>query len=189
MFSSPTAIRVLKKQDARFLEEHDLSQLRYLFLAGEPLDEPTASWISHGLGGTAVIDNYWQTETGWPVLALMPGVELKPVRFGSPGLPTPGFDLRVIDETTGERVPPGTKGVLVIRPPLPPGCMTTVWNDDARFLSSYFSHFKELLYSSLDWAIQDEDGYTFIPVSYTHLRAHETSLHLVCRLLLEKKKK
>ena len=162
MFSSPTAIRVLKKQDARFLEEHDLSQLRYLFLAGEPLDEPTASWISHGLGGTAVIDNYWQTETGWPVLALMPGVELRPVKFGSPGLPTPGFDLRVIDESTGARVPPGTKGVLVIRPPLPPGCMTTVWNDDARFLSSYFSHFKELLYSSLDWAIQDEDGYTFI---------------------------
>ena len=162
MFSSPTGIRVLKKQDPKFLAQHDLSQLRYLFLAGEPLDEPTATWISDGLGGTTVIDNYWQTETGWPVLALMPGVELRPVKFGSPGLPTPGFDLRVIDESTGARVPPGTKGVLVIRPPLPPGCMTTVWNDDARFVSSYFSHFSELLYSSLDWAIQDEDGYTFI---------------------------
>ena len=162
MFSSPTGIRVLKKQDPEYLARYDLSKLRYLFLAGEPLDEPTASWISEGLGGTTIIDNYWQTETGWPVLALMPGVELKPVKFGSPGLPTPGFDLRVIDESTGARLPPGTKGVLVIRPPLPPGCMTTVWNDDARFLSSYFSHFKELLYSSLDWAIQDEDGYTFI---------------------------
>ncbi|MDC7806019.1 propionate--CoA ligase [Luteimonas sp BLCC-B24] len=162
MFSSPTGIRVLKKQDPKFLAQYDLSQLRYLFLAGEPLDEPTATWISDGLGGTTVIDNYWQTETGWPVLALMPGVELRPVKFGSPGLPTPGFDLRVIDESTGARVPPGTKGVLVIRPPLPPGCMTTVWNDDARFVSSYFSHFSELLYSSLDWAIQDEDGYTFI---------------------------
>ncbi|NYZ63604.1 propionate--CoA ligase [Luteimonas deserti] len=162
MFSSPTGIRVLKKQDPKFLAQYDLSQLRYLFLAGEPLDGPTATWISDGLGGTTVIDNYWQTETGWPVLALMPGVELRPVKFGSPGLPTPGFDLRVIDEATGARVPPGTKGVLVIRPPLPPGCMTTVWNDDARFVSSYFSHFSELLYSSLDWAIQDEAGYTFI---------------------------
>ncbi|ASR43866.1 propionate--CoA ligase [Xanthomonas citri pv. mangiferaeindicae] len=162
MFSSPTAIRVLKKQDPKFLRQYDLSALRYLFLAGEPLDEPTASWINAGLGDTTIIDNYWQTETGWPVLALMPGVEMKPVKFGSPGLPTPGYDLRVIDEATGERVPPGTKGVLVIQPPLPPGCMTTVWNDDARFVSSYFSHFKALVYSSLDWAIQDEDGYTFI---------------------------
>ncbi|MHC9084699.1 propionate--CoA ligase [Luteimonas sp. RIT-PG2_3] len=161
MFSSPTAVRVLKKQDASFLTQYDLSKLQYLFLAGEPLDEPTAQWINQGLGKT-VIDNYWQTETGWPVLALMPGVEMKPVKFGSPGLPTPGYNLRVIDETTGAEAAPNTKGVLVIQPPLPPGCMTTVWNDDARFLSSYFSHFNELLYSSLDWAIRDDDGYTFI---------------------------
>ncbi|KLI99114.1 propionate--CoA ligase [Luteimonas sp. FCS-9] len=161
MFSSPTGIRVLKKQDPAFLRKYDLSALRYLFLAGEPLDEPTAQWIDAGLGKT-VIDNYWQTETGWPVLTLMPGVEMKPVKFGSPGLPSPGYDLRVIDEATGEAAAPGRKGVLVIRPPLPPGCMTTVWNDDQRFLSSYFSHFDELLYSSLDWAIRDEDGYTFI---------------------------
>lgn len=161
MFSSPTAVRVLKKHDAAFLKQYDLSKLQYLFLAGEPLDEPTASWISDGIGKT-IIDNYWQTETGWPVLALMPGVDMKPVKFGSPGLPTPGYNLRVIDEATGEEAAPNTKGVLVIQPPLPPGCMTTVWNDDARFISSYFSHFKELVYSSLDWAIRDEDGYTFI---------------------------
>ena len=161
MFSSPTAIRVLKKQDPAWLEKYDLSQLRYLFLAGEPLDEPTAQWITGALG-TTVIDNYWQTETGWPVLSLMPGVELKPVKFGSPGLPTPGYDIAVIDEATGEETAPGEKGVLVIRPPLPPGCMTTVWRDDKRFIDSYFSHFKELLYSSLDWAIRDEDGYTYI---------------------------
>ncbi|ALN82001.1 propionate--CoA ligase [Lysobacter antibioticus] len=161
MFSSPTGIRVLKKQDASWLKKHDLSKLRWLFLAGEPLDEPTAHWITDGIGKT-IIDNYWQTETGWPVLSLMPGLELKPVKFGSPGLPTPGYHLRVIDEATGADVGPREKGVLVIVPPLPPGCMTTVWNDDARFLSSYFSHFKELLYSSLDWAIRDEDGYTFI---------------------------
>lgn len=161
MFSSPTGIRVLKKQDASWLKKHDLSKLQWLFLAGEPLDEPTAHWITDGIGKT-IIDNYWQTETGWPVLSLMPGLDLQPVKFGSPGLPTPGYHLRVIDEATGADVGPREKGVLVIVPPLPPGCMTTVWNDDARFLSSYFSHFKELLYSSLDWAIRDEDGYTFI---------------------------
>jgi len=161
MFSSPTAIRVLKKQDPAWLKRYDLSALQYLFLAGEPLDEPTAQWISTGLGKT-VIDNYWQTETGWPVLALMPGVELKPVKFGSPGLPTPGYRVRVIDENTGHDAAPNQKGVLVIEPPLPPGCLTTIWGDDARYVSSYFSHFKELLYSSLDWAIRDEDGYAFI---------------------------
>ncbi|QWP76437.1 propionate--CoA ligase [Lysobacter sp. K5869] len=161
MFSSPTGIRVLKKQNAAWLKKHDLSQLQWLFLAGEPLDEPTAHWITDGIGKT-VIDNYWQTETGWPVLALMPGLDLKPVKFGSPGLPMPGYHLRVIDEADGHDVAPNEKGVLVIVPPLPPGCLTTVWNDDARFLSSYFGHFKELLYSSLDWAIRDEDGYTFI---------------------------
>ncbi len=161
MFSSPTGIRVLKKQDPAFLKKHDLSKLQWLFLAGEPLDEPTAHWITDGIGKT-IIDNYWQTETGWPVLSLMPGLDLKPVKFGSPGLPTPGYKLRVIDESTGDDVKAGEKGVLVIEPPLPPGCLTTVWNDDARFLSSYFSHFKQLVYSSLDWAIRDEDGYTFI---------------------------
>ena len=161
LFSSPTAVRVLKKQDQAWLAKYDLSALRYIFLAGEPLDEPTAQWIHDALGKT-VIDNYWQTETGWPVLALMPGVELKPVKLGSPGLPAPGYDIRVIDEATGEETAPGQKGVLVIRPPLPPGCMTTVWRDDKRFIDSYFSHFSELLYSSLDWAIRDGDGYTFI---------------------------
>ncbi|NZA27640.1 propionate--CoA ligase [Luteimonas sp. SJ-92] len=161
MFSSPTAIRVLKKQDPAWLTKYDLSALQYLFLAGEPLDESTAHWITDGIGKT-VIDNYWQTETGWPVLALMPGVEMKPVKFGSPGLPVPGYRLRVIDETSGGEAAPGEKGVLVIDPPLPPGCMTTVWRDDERFLASYFSHFRELVYSSLDWAIRDAEGYTFI---------------------------
>ncbi|AKC85983.1 propionate--CoA ligase [Pseudoxanthomonas suwonensis] len=161
MFSSPTAVRVLKKQDPSWLQRYDLSRLQYLFLAGEPLDEPTAGWITGALGKT-VIDNYWQTETGWPVLTLMPGVEMRPVKLGSPGLPSPGYRLRVIDEATGQDVGPGEKGVLAIQPPLPPGCLTTVWGNDERFIASYFGHFKELLYSSLDWAIRDEDGYTFI---------------------------
>ena len=161
MFSSPTALRVLKKHDPAFITDRDLSTLQHLFLAGEPLDEPTARWISDVLG-KPVIDNYWQTETGWPVLTLMPGLDMKPVRLGSPGLPNLGFRLRVIDEVSGEDAPAGEKGVLVIQPPLPPGCMSTVWRNDQRFVDSYFSHFKELLYSSLDWAIRDADGYTFI---------------------------
>ncbi len=161
MFSSPTALRVLKKHDASWLRKYDLSALKWLFLAGEPLDEPTAQWISDNLG-KPVIDNYWQTETGWPVLTLMPGLDLKPVKFGSPGLPNLGYRIRVIDEATGGDAAANEKGVLVIVPPMPPGCMTTVWGDDTRFVSSYFGHFKELLYSSLDWAVRDEDGYTFI---------------------------
>ena len=161
MFSSPTGIRVLKKQDASWLKKYDLSQLKWLFLAGEPLDEPTAHWITDGLG-VPVIDNYWQTETGWPAITLMPGLELKPVKWGSPGLPAPGYRMKVINEATGEEAVVGEKGVLVFVPPLPPGCLSTVWRDDARYVHSYFSHFSELLYSSLDWAIRDADGYTFI---------------------------
>ncbi|MGA0587564.1 propionate--CoA ligase [Dyella sp. KRB-257] len=161
MFSSPTGIRVLKKQDASWLKNADLSSLKWLFLAGEPLDEPTAQWITEGLG-VPVIDNYWQTETGWPALTLMPGLELKPVKWGSPGLPAPGYRMKVINEVTGEEAAAGEKGVLVFVPPLPPGCLTTVWRDDDRYVNSYFSHFKELLYSSLDWAIRDADGYTNI---------------------------
>ena len=161
MFSSPTGIRMLKKQDASWLKKYDLSQLKWLFLAGEPLDEPTAHWVTDGLG-VPVIDNYWQTETGWPAITLMPGLELKPVKFGSPGLPAPGYRMKVIDESTGREAAAGQKGVLVFEPPLPPGCLTTVWGDDERYRSSYFSHFSELLYSSLDWAIRDENGYTTI---------------------------
>ena len=161
MFSSPTGIRMLKKQDASWLKKYDLSRLKWLFLAGEPLDEPTAHWVTDGLG-VPVIDNYWQTETGWPAITLMPGLELKPIKFGSPGLPAPGYRMKVIDESTGHEAAAGQKGVLVFEPPLPPGCLTTVWGDDERYRSSYFSHFSELLYSSLDWAIRDEHGYTTI---------------------------
>ncbi|KJV26376.1 propionate--CoA ligase [Luteibacter yeojuensis] len=161
MFSSPTGIRILKKQDEAWLKKYDLSALRWIFLAGEPLDQPTYEWLSGGTGKT-VIDNYWQTETGWPALSLMPGLDMRPVKPGSPGFPTFGYRMRVIDDATGEDKAPGEKGVLVIEPPLPPGCLTTIWRDDARYARSYFGHFKELLYSSLDWAVRDADGYTFI---------------------------
>jgi propionyl-CoA synthetase len=162
MFSSPTAIRVLKKQDPAFLKKYDVSSLQYLFLAGEPLDEPTAQWISSGLG-VPVIDNYWQTETGWPILTAQMGVEQTKTKFGSPSFPAYGYDVRIVHEQTGQEVPRGEKGVVAIAPPLPPGCMSTVWGDDARFVNTYFKSIPgKLLYSTFDWGIQDEDGYYFI---------------------------
>jgi propionyl-CoA synthetase len=162
MFSSPTAIRVLKKQDVAHMKKHDLSTLRYLFLAGEPLDEPTARWAADSLG-VAIVDNYWQTETGWPILSAQPGVEETPRKFGSPSFPVYGYDVRLLNEASGEEIDVDEKGVLMIVPPLPPGCMTTVWGDDARFVKTYFSAFPgKLAYSTFDWATRDADGYFFV---------------------------
>jgi propionyl-CoA synthetase len=162
MFSAPTAIRVLKKQDPSWLTRYDLSSLRALFLAGEPLDEPTARWIGEGLG-KPIIDNYWQTETGWPILSVAHGVEKTPTRLGSPGMPMYGYDLRLLHEQTGEEVGVNEKGVVAILPPLPPGCMQTVWGNDERFVQTYFSTVPgRLAYSTFDWGIRDPDGYFFI---------------------------
>jgi len=163
MFTAPTAIRVLKKQDPKYLHEHDLSSLRALFLAGEPLDEPTASWISEALG-RPIIDNYWQTESGWPILCIANGVEKAPSKFGSPGVPTYGFDVKIIDEATGKDiVTPNTKGVVVIEGPTPPGFMQTVWRDDARFVETYWKTIPGRdVYNTFDWGIRDADGYFFI---------------------------
>jgi propionyl-CoA synthetase len=162
MFSAPTAIRVLKKHDPAYLKKYDLSSLRHLFLAGEPLDEPTHVWISEALG-RPVIDHYWQTETGWPLLSAHPGVEDTPLKMGSPSFPVYGYDVRLLHEGTGKPVADGEKGVVTIAPPLPPGCMSTVWGDDQRFVSTYFRDFKDpLVYSTFDWGIRDKDGYYFI---------------------------
>ena len=162
MFSSPTATRVLKKQDVSFMRRHDLSSLRYLFLAGEPLDEPTARWASEALG-VAIVDNYWQTETGWPILAAQLGVEDTPRKFGSPSFAVYGYDVKLVDGATGRDVGTGEKGVLSIAPPLPPGCMTTVWGDDERFVSTYFTTIPGRdVYSTFDWATRDADGYYFV---------------------------
>jgi propionyl-CoA synthetase len=160
MFSAPTAIRVLKKHDVSFLRKHDLSSLKHLFLAGEPLDEPTHTWISQALG-RPVIDHYWQTETGWPLLSAVPGVEKTPLKMGSPSFPVYGYDVHLLHEGTGKEVKEGEKGVVTITPPLPPGCMTTVWGDDERFVQTYFKDFKNI-YSTFDWGIRDKDGYYFI---------------------------
>jgi propionyl-CoA synthetase len=162
MFTSPTAIRVLKKHDPAYLSKYDLSSLRRLFLAGEPLDEPTHQWISGALK-KPVIDNYWQTETGWPILAAMHGVENTPLRYGSPSFPCYGYDLKLLRETDASEAGSGEKAVVAIEPPLPPGCMSTIWGDDERFLKTYFSTFSNRqVYTTFDWGIRDKDGYYFI---------------------------
>jgi propionyl-CoA synthetase len=162
MFSAPTAIRVLKKHDPAFLKKYDLSSLRHLFLAGEPLDEPTHVWIQEALG-LPVIDHYWQTETGWPILSAMPGVEKTPGKFGSPSFPVYGYDLQLLRESDASEAGADEKAVVAVVPPLPPGCMSTIWGDDERFVKTYFSTFsKKLVYTTFDWGIRDQDGYYFI---------------------------
>lgn len=163
MFSAPTAIRVLKKQDPALLKKYDLSSLRALFLAGEPLDQPTAQWIAEGLG-RPIVDNYWQTETGWPILSICKGVDDSPTKFGSPGKAVYGYDVKLLDENTGDELKgPNQKGVVAIEGPLPPGCLQTVWGDDARFVSTYWTTIPgKMVYSTFDWGIRDADGYYFI---------------------------
>ncbi len=163
MFSAPTAVRVLKKQDAALLKKYKLSSLRALFLAGEPLDEPTARWISEGLN-VPIIDNYWQTESGWPMITIANAIEKKASKFGSPGIPMFGYRIKILHESTGEELTqPNEKGVVVIEGPTPPGFMQTVWKDDARFVNTYWKSVPgKMVYSTFDWGIRDEDGYYFI---------------------------
>jgi propionyl-CoA synthetase len=141
---------------------HDVSCLRYLFLAGEPLDEPTSRWITDALK-IPVIDHYWQTETGWAMLTSVPGVEATPTKFGSPSFPAYGFNLQLLRESDAQPAGADEKAVVAVVPPLPPGCLSTVWGDDERFVRTYFSSFGgKLVYSSFDWGIRDKDGYYFI---------------------------
>lgn len=162
MFSAPTAIRVLKKHPAELMKKYDLSSLKALYLAGEPLDETTSSWISGELG-VPIIDNYWQTETGWPIMSVARGVENTATRLGSPGIAMYGYNISIINEVTGMECAPNEKGVVAIKGPLPPGCMQTVYGDDQRFVQTYWSNFAhEQLYSTFDWGIKDADGYFFI---------------------------
>jgi len=163
MFSAPTAVRVLKKQDPALLTKYDLSSLRALFLAGEPLDEPTAQWISAGLG-KPIIDNYWQTETGWPILSICKGVDNASTKFGSPGKAVYGYNVKLLDDQTGQELTGANqKGVVAVEGPLPPGCLQTIWGDDDRFVKTYWSSVPgRLVYSTFDWGIRDEDGYYFI---------------------------
>ncbi len=163
MFSAPTAARVLKKQDPAYLSKYDLSSLRAMFLAGEPLDEPTATWMAESIN-KPIIDNYWQTETGWPIMAICNGVERAPTKYGSPGKAVYGYDVRLIDEVTGEEINEANrKGVIACEGPLPPGCLQTVWGDDARYVKTYWSSIHgRTMYSTFDWGVKDADGYFFI---------------------------
>jgi propionyl-CoA synthetase len=162
LFTAPTAVRVLKKQDLLFIKRYDVSSLKHVFLAGEPLDVPTASWLIEALQ-KPVYDHYWQTETGWPVLTALPGIQAHKTKLGSPSFPAYGFDVRVISETTGAEVSENERGVVGIRGPLPPGCMSTIWGQDDRFVETYFRAFpNKQTYTTFDWGVRDDEGYFFI---------------------------
>jgi propionyl-CoA synthetase len=161
LFTAPTAFRAIKKEDpgGELAREHDLSGFRYLFLAGERLDPETYRWAGDLLG-IPVIDHWWQTETGWPIAADLMGLEPLPTKAGSPTVPVPGYDVRVVDPG-GAEVPPGTTGELVVRLPLPPGCLPTLWGDDQRYIDSYLVRYPGA-YITGDGGYRDSDGYLYV---------------------------
>jgi len=161
LFTAPTALRSIKREDpaAALPGRFDLSRLRALFLAGERADPDTVAWAERALG-VPVIDHWWQTETGWPVAANCLGLEPLPVKHGSPTRPVPGYDVRVLGED-GAELPPGETGHLVIRRPLPPGCLKTLWENDAAFEQKYYARFPGF-YETADAGHVDEDGYLWI---------------------------
>lgn len=161
LFTAPTAIRAIKKEDpdGRLLAQHDTSSLETLFLAGERLDPDTYEWASKALG-VPVVDNWWQTETGWPIVANLRGLEPMEIRPGSPSVAVPGYDVRVLDER-GDQVPPGTEGAICIKLPLPPGTLPTLWGDDERYVASYLSAY-DGHYLSGDGGYADQDGYLYV---------------------------
>lgn len=161
MFAAPTARRALRREDpsADLMRRYDLSSLRTLFLAGERCDRDTLAWVSDSLG-VPVIDHWWQTETGWPVACNPRGLEPLPIKPGSVAVAAPGFDIRVLDHK-GQSVAPGTVGDLALRLPLPPGAITTVWNDQAGFSAAYLERFAGF-YDTADAGFVDEDGYLFV---------------------------
>ncbi len=163
VFSAPTAFRILRKYDEKFIKDNDLSSLRTIYLAGEPLDKPTYEWMKGVLPAkTAVIDNYWQTETGWCILANPWGITPLKVKPGSPTKPAWGWNLLVVD-ADGNEMPKNTKGVLVAIPPTPPGVLMTLYKADDRYKKSYYQNFKNKFYFATgDYAIEDEDGYFYV---------------------------
>jgi acyl-coenzyme A synthetase/AMP-(fatty) acid ligase len=160
-FVAPTAFRAIKKEDpdGRLKARYDISCLQYLFVAGERLDPPTYHWLKEMLP-IPVIDHWWQTETGWPMCANLAGIELMPTKPGSPTLPVPGYDLAILDDD-GVRVGPGIEGNVVVKGPLPPGALPTVWGNHERYVESYWSRFPGF-YLTGDGGYVDADGYLYV---------------------------
>jgi propionyl-CoA synthetase len=161
LFTAPTAIRAIRKEDpnGNCITRYDLSGLRYLFVAGERLDPDTYHWATENLG-VPVIDHWWQTETGWAIAANPMGVEHLPLKAGSPTVPMPGYDIRVL-HADGQECGPGEEGAICIKLPLPPGTLPTLWGDDERYLRSYLSEHPGY-YLTGDGGYLDEDGYLFV---------------------------
>ena len=161
LFTAPTAIRAIRKEDytGEFIKKTDLSKFENLFLAGERLDPDTYHWATAHLG-VPVIDNWWQTETGWPIASNLRGLDPMPIKPGSPSVPIPGYDIKVLDET-GKELPIGTEGNIAITLPLPPGTLPTLWGDDQRYIDSYLKVFPGM-YASGDGGFLDDDGYVYI---------------------------
>jgi propionyl-CoA synthetase len=161
LFTAPTAFRAIKREDphGEHLQRHDLAQFDALFLAGERADPDTVRWAEQLLG-VPVIDHWWQTESGWPMAANCLGIELLPVKHGSPTKAVPGFDLRVLD-AAGREVAPGETGAICARLPLPPGCLPTLWNNDAGFVKSYLAQYPGY-YHTADAGYLDADGYLYV---------------------------
>ncbi|MBA3905244.1 MAG: propionyl-CoA synthetase [Pseudonocardiales bacterium] len=161
LFTAPTAFRAIKKEDpnGEYAAKYDLSSLEYLYLAGERLDPETYRWASELLG-IPVIDHWWQTETGWPIVANPAGIELLPIKPGSPTRPLPGWDVQVLD-SSGRRIEDGSDGAIVVKLPMPPGSLPTLWNDDERFIASYMSAFPGY-YLTGDGGRIDADGYVYV---------------------------
>ncbi|MEI2715679.1 MAG: AMP-binding protein [Candidatus Nanopelagicales bacterium] len=161
LFTAPTAIRAIRKEDpdATLIGDHDTSSLASLFMAGERLDPDTYQWATEALD-VPVVDNWWQTETGWPIAANPRGLEPLPLKEGSPSVPVPGYDVQVVDGE-GRPLPEGQEGSIVIRLPLPPGTLPTLWHADQRYIDSYLTAFPGF-YTTGDGGYVDEDGYLFV---------------------------
>ena len=161
MFTAPTAFRAIKKEDPRgeYLARHDLTGFRALFLAGERCDPDTLNWAAAMLD-RPVIDHWWQTETGWAIAGNFLGIERLPVKPGSAGRPVPGYDVRILGDQ-GEEVPAGTMGRIMLRLPMPPGCLLTLWNNDRRFREAYLDHVPGY-YLTGDSGYLDEDGDLYV---------------------------